>query len=151
MRALAQERGVTIEKLNKIAETERDIDEQIDARLRRLGKTGSEIVVDSRLAFHWIPDSFKVYLSISREKAAERIWNDTAEERLASSREVSSPEEAQKAVEERLLSERKRYKELYDVDPYDPSHFDLVVDTDETEPGDVADIVTEKYQQWLKD
>ena len=149
MRAIAKDRGVTIEELNVIAETEPAIDKEVDGKLRTFEKAGDNLVIDSRLAFHWIPDSFKVYLNISRDEAIRRIYSDTAKSRVETSEALKSPEDALEAVEKRLASERKRYRELYDVDPYDPKHFDLVIDTGDNNIENVIETIVSSYNKWL--
>ena len=36
---------------------------------------GKDLVFDSRLAWHFVEHSFKVFLSVNIDEAARRIWN----------------------------------------------------------------------------
>ena len=63
VRKLLKEQHITLEAYNRKAANEHDLDEKIDAELRNL-RDENDIVVDSRLGFYWIPDSFKVYLDL---------------------------------------------------------------------------------------
>ena len=54
--------GVSLNELGKIAEKDRgEIDRKIDDEVKKAGEQ-DKIVVDSRLAFHWMPESFKVLM-----------------------------------------------------------------------------------------
>ena len=47
--------------------------------------------------------------------------------------------------------ENKRYFELYGVHKEDMSNYDLVIDTTELMPEQVADMIIEGYEKWLKE
>ena len=61
MRAMAEERGIKLDKLSKIAETDDSVDLTIDKYTKELGDKNN-IVIDSRLGFYFISESFKVFL-----------------------------------------------------------------------------------------
>lgn len=146
-RALAQEYGVSIEEINKKAELEKEIDFKTDEKLRSL-QSEKDLVVDSRLAFHWIPNSFKVFLTLAPEAAAERIYTHIKNEGRAS-QSADSVQSVLQATNERRASEKKRYMDLYQIDADDLSPFDLVVDTEKNNLDAVVNIVLEKYKEWL--
>ena len=66
--------------LNQTAEEQRDIDHQVDELLKHMGETESDIVIDSRLAFHWMPDWFKVFLKLDQKTAAVRTFSQIQKE-----------------------------------------------------------------------
>ena len=66
MRKLAVEMGISLNDLSIKAQTDPDIDIKIDEEVKKAGDD-EKIVIDSRLAFHWIPESFKVYPETKRE------------------------------------------------------------------------------------
>jgi cytidylate kinase len=72
-REIANERGIDVLEANKVAEDEREIDHMVDQRLRDLGAAEDNLVIDSRMAWHWMPYSFRVYLDLDLVVAAERI------------------------------------------------------------------------------
>ena len=47
----------------------------IDEVLREF-REHKDIVIDSRLGFYWIPESFKVYLDLDIDVATARIYKD---------------------------------------------------------------------------
>ena len=76
-RAMGRQRGVDVLQTNLAAKKEKELDFIVDERLREIGKTQQDVAIDSRLAWHWIPDSFKVFLNLDLEIAAQRILQKT--------------------------------------------------------------------------
>ena len=121
--------------MNQYAETHPEIDAEIDAVFKSLNDA-SDLIVDSRLAWFFIPKSFKVYLTTDITVAASRILSDT---KRKSEKKFASVEEAVREITARKSSENKRYKELYGADCSDLSNFDIVVDTTHISPEEVAE------------
>ncbi len=147
-RAIAKERGLTIEQINTQAEMEHEIDHAVDKRLQDMASE-SDFVIDSRMAYHWMPNSFKVYLDLDPRVAAERIYKQIQTE----GRAMQSGDTVEAIYENTLArraSEQKRYMNLYSVDALDTSPFDLVIDTAKNDLHAVVSIVTEKYKSWLE-
>jgi len=141
--------GISINELNKRAETDPDIDYQTDQKLRDM-REANRVVIDSRTAFHWIPESFKVYLDLPPEIAKDRVVNSLKENVLRNqSEQVSSPEEAFVKMSERLESEQKRYWNLYQINNKDLTQFNLVINTKENNLEEVVSIILTEYQKWL--
>ena len=147
-REIAQEKNVSVEELNIVAETDPSIDHLIDDAVRRSGEQ-ERLVIDSRLAFHWIPDSFKVFLKIDAKTAAERAFTDMQKSGRVSQSAASIQEAYEKALT-RITSENLRYKELYGVSYLDESQYDLVVDTTKDDLEGVVRAVVQGYQRWLE-
>ncbi len=150
MRKIALEMGISLNELGTIAENDTSIDIKIDDEVRKIGEM-KEVVIDSRLAFHFIPEAFKVYLDLPPEIAKNRISNNLKENMLRKQSEDSSnPEEIYEKIISRLESEKKRYIELYGVDHTNKSNFDLVIDTNKNNLEQVADIIVTEYKKWQK-
>lgn len=149
-RRVARDRNLSIEALNLAAEEQQDIDRRVDELLQRIGREKHHLVIDSRLAYHWIPESFKVYLSLDVDTTAERIFKHiNTEGRL--SQTGSFVEEVRRNIEIRNGSERKRYQALYGIDVTDTSGFDLVIDTKKYPLETVAEKVITRYRDWKED
>ena len=148
MRTVALDRGMTLNELSVLAETDHSIDQAIDEEVKKAGyMTG--IVIDSRLGFHWIPESFKVYLDLPPEIAKERIFNNFKDNALRKQSEDSSnADDVYQKITTRIASEKKRYQDLYGVDYTDKGNFDLVVDTDKHDLGAVIGKIIEEYKRW---
>jgi cytidylate kinase len=152
MRALANEKNISLAELSKIAENDRTIDDILDDRNKKIGNE-KDVVLDSRLGFYFIPDSFKVFLELDSDTSAERILCDK-KNNLNRSKESSggfdTQEEIKENIENRLVSERKRYKELYGIEDHTSyDNFDLVIDTKKIPLEEVSKKIIEEYNIWL--
>lgn len=148
-RTIAAERGVDILTINLTAETEKAIDLEVDEKLRQMGDQHDNMVIDSRMAWHWIPYSFKVYLDLDILEASKRITVGKDALREVAENIPVDPHEYAKLLQERLDSETRRYQNLYQQNPYDIKNYDLVVDTALNNPDKVTEIILESYQKWL--
>jgi cytidylate kinase len=146
-RTMAKERGISVEEINHRAELEQEIDHAVDERLRRLASE-DKLVIDSRMAFHWMPESFKVFLKIDPHVAAQRTFEQMRKSGRVS-QNATSVEEVYKKTVERTASEIKRYTTLYGVDYTDESQFDLVVDTARYPLQEVVEKIVKEYEQRL--
>ncbi|GHT24006.1 hypothetical protein FACS189430_08210 [Bacteroidia bacterium] len=141
-RKIAEKYGMTTTELNKYAETHPEIDEEIDFTFRSLNDA-SNLIVDSRLAWFFIPNSFKLFLKTNLMVAADRICKD----KQRKNESYLSVDEAAKQMTERKTSENKRYMELYGADCSNLKLFDLLVDTSFIAPAKVADIILKSYKE----
>ncbi len=142
-REIAQQRGVTTLELNRMAETDPTIDRQIDGVFQTLAQRGDNLVVDSRLAFFFLPDSFKVKLNVAPETAGTRVFKDS--ERKGEHKYASSAE-ATEALLSRRTMERRRWRKIYGVDIDDDRLFDCVVDTTDRTPDQVCAMIIKKFE-----
>lgn len=134
MRQMAAERGLSILELSRSAEEQDSIDAEIDRRTVQLAEDGGDFVIDARLGWHFVPRSVKVFLDVTPEEAAHRIF----EARRGSERENIDLESTREAIEARTTSERERYLSYYGLDYTDHSHYDLVIDTSELSVDEVV-------------
>lgn len=154
MRAMATKRGITLKELSELAEKDETVDTEIDQVQKEFIEGNDSFVIDSRLGWFFAPDSFKVFLNISDDVAAARVfadWQKSAENRMSDTSVVPKTlEDAKISLSNRLASERERYLKYYKiVNHEDFSHFDLVVDTEKNDPETVANLIVEGFQGWL--
>jgi len=149
-RQLAAERDESIEAMNISAEAQRDIDLKVDNLLREMYRTDEQLVIDSRMAWHWMPLSFKVFLVLDPNTAAERIFNHLRDEGRMSEA-ATSIDEVRKSIDRRFASEQKRYAALYGVNATDPLNFDIVINTKHNDLKTVTEIVSSAYRAWRMD
>src|ERR1051325_4407656 len=76
-RELARTKGMDTLEMNYYAEKNKGIDKLIDNNLIQINKENKSYVLDSRLAWHFVKDSFKIYLTVLPEIAAKRVLADT--------------------------------------------------------------------------
>lgn len=146
-RRIAAERGESIEAMNISAEAQRGIDLKVDNLLRDMYPKEEKLTIDSRMAWHWMPGSFKVFLVLDPDTAAERIFNDL-QAGGRTSEDAKSVEEVRNSIDRRFASEQKRYAGLYGVNPIDPLNFDIVINTRHNDLKTVTSIVLAAYRAW---
>lgn len=146
MREIGARRGLSIEETNKAAETDPSFDMEVDKALRALNDR-TNLVVDSRIAYHWLPDAFKVLLKLDPKIAAQRVYAQLQHEGRENER-ASSVEEVYENLKERIESECKRYWATYGIDYRDEKHFDLIIDTAEHPLEEVVRRIVEGYKEW---
>ncbi|MEE9323147.1 MAG: cytidylate kinase family protein, partial [Candidatus Aenigmarchaeota archaeon] len=59
-------------------------------------------------------------------------------------------DEAEKAIRERIRSDRKRYKKYYGIDFLDKSHYDLVIDTTDLRVEHVVEKIVKTIEKRKK-
>ena len=134
-REIAEGMGLTTLELNKLAETDPSIDEKIDAHTRSLAGS-RKLVVDSRVAWRFLPHSLKVFLVCPPAVAAKRVH--------AQNRKDESYADSQQAVEllrQRFESEKARFARYYGASLGNLRNYDLVIDTSVATPEQIADKV----------
>jgi cytidylate kinase len=141
-REIATKHAMTTLELNRYAETHPEIDEEIDEFSRNLGRRPEGVIVDSRLAWFFIPNSFKVYLKVDLAEAVRRIMGH---DRGAAE---SYPDEAtaKRDIATRKQLENERFRELYGADCADMANFDLVLDTTDKTPQQVGSLILSGYR-----
>ena len=123
MREIAMGMGYTIEAFSSV--TPEEIDRKVDERTEKIGKTEDNFIFDSRLAFHFIPDAIKVFLDVSYEEGARRIFLKPRK----SEGKAETEEELAQRNKERWETDRKRYIQRYNLDLEKRENYDAYIDT----------------------
>ncbi len=145
-RAVAAKHGMTVVEMNVYMETHPELDHEIDDGLKALSDVDKPLLIDSRMAWHFVRGTFRVYLSTEVAVSAARIFGaGRAEEHF------DSVEETEAKIRERRDSEKKRYMELYGVNNKDLHNYDLVLDTTYATPAEVADCIVSAFRAWQAD
>ena len=138
MRKLAKEKNMTLETLQKIAENNKKLDKQLDQKQKNL-ENQDNYVMDSRLGYHFIPNSYKILLITDAKTAAKRIHK---RDHLTES--YKDLEHAEKSIKKRMKSEKKRYKKHYKINYPDKKDFDLIINTTKKTAKQVVNIIIKK-------
>lgn len=148
-RELAREKGMTLEELNDYGmthpETDVDVDQKIAQQARQAAKT-SLVIVEGRTQFHFIPESFKIFIKVKTEEGARRIWKqikDADAKKQRNEGEVKTLKALIAETKKRVDNDNKRYKKYYNLDYTDETHYDLVVDTGNITAQQAANIILE--------
>lgn len=135
---LAQKHGMTIDELNEVGKKEDWPHRKVDEYLEELGKTEDNIVVDTWIGFHLIPDSVKIMLKVDIYVAAKRIFAnmvDRPDEKYASESKVVD------TLKKRVAATDEGFQRLYGVSFQDESHYDFKLDTTDMTPEEVLEAV----------
>ena len=128
--------------MNKLMNADPKYDHIIDDEVVRISKEATmPMVFDSRMAWHFVEKSLKVFLIINPQIAAERVFGtrDSVVEAYA------SIDEAKNKLLERAKTENERYKQIYGVDNFKYENYDVIIDTSYIPPEKVASIIFEEY------
>lgn len=153
-REYAKEKGMTLQELNEYAKAHPESDPYFDnaaaQKARELAKEGYDVIVEGRVQFHFLQESLKIYIKVSPEIAAERIFKETQDANAQAARNekaYSSKEELAEQVKIRMTEDTKRYLKYYQIDDSDESQYDFVLDT-----GDItAEVATEKVLEFVRE
>jgi cytidylate kinase len=119
----------------EVCEKDPDYDKKIDDRTVEYGRTHDNFVFESRLAWHFIPDSFKIRLVCGDQERFRRI----------AEREGKTSEQAAQETLAREKSIYDRFENYYHVkDINDDAHFDLTVDTEKHNLTEVVQIILDE-------
>src|SRR3989344_4141471 len=129
-RDMAAELGITLEELDVLSPHDPQYDIKLDQMVAEYGKTHDDFVFESRMAWHFIPDSIKIALVCEENEAARRV----------AEREGISQEKAKENNDLRLATYTNRYPVHYPGVHYPPTEedFDLTIDATAISPDDIV-------------
>lgn len=142
-RKLATEMGLTILEFDKIWWENPDKAKEFDLKYEDYQKSlplESKVILDSKMSFDCQPDAFKVFMSVSDEEGAKRVFEAQRDDD-----ESKSYEAVLEVNNNRHQWQQDTYKKLYGVDIFDESHYTLVIDTTSLSPEEVYTIIMEKF------
>lgn len=141
-RAMAKERGLTLQELNVLGESKAFTDKEVDQWQAKLGRTKDNLIVEGRTSFYFIPQSVKLFLDVDLNEAAHRIFHDRSHvRRFEASKHYRSAKELVHGLRHRIASDERRYQKYYRLNIFKKSHYDLVVDTTNMSPKEVLAII----------
>ena len=120
-REMAKKQGMSLEEFGAYCETHREIDEELDRFQLEILRKGN-VILEGRIS-GWIAHrnnvpAVKVLLETAIDVRTGRIVK----------REQGNSEERKKEILKREKSEASRYKKYYNIDVYDTSIYDVIID-----------------------
>lgn len=133
--------GLSLYQLDDLAQSDSKYDLALDKKIRLYAQKHPDCVIDSRLAWYFIPQSLKIKLFTDYHTRISRVANRE---------EISFDQAAAKTqIREEAISDR--YNRYYHLSNFnDDQHFDLVIDTSKRSVLEVTKIV-EHYCQNKKE
>ncbi|MEG1848294.1 MAG: cytidylate kinase family protein [Lachnospiraceae bacterium] len=149
-RSIAAEKGMSVMELNQAVEEEiksgnHSIDDLIDQRSEELGNRLDHAVFDSRLAWNFVKNSFKVFLIADINEATRRILHDNR-----STEQYCSEEECRKTLLLRQKVEQSRFLELYHIDYYNLENYNLVLETSNVSPDVIKAVILDEFASYQR-
>lgn len=137
-RKMADERGMSLEEFGDHVEDHPEIDRELDRRQKERALDG-DVVLEGRLSgvvADDVPDALTVYLRCSPKERARRV----------AERDGMDEETAFDRIWQREAQEKDRYMRVYGVDPDDPDHYDLVLDSGRLGPEGIVEEILAAVQ-----
>lgn len=146
-REFARSLGITTLELNERLKSDPTLDKEIDGTVTRLSieKKDEKLIFDSRMAWHFARDTFKIFLTIDPMEAARRVMNNQRGEE----ERYENIDDACAGLLKRGNVERERFIQIYGVDYFDNNNYDLIVDTTTRTPDEIVNIIMENYENYV--
>ena len=118
----------------------------IDSEIRKEAENVKEdenVIFDARLAWHFLEDTFNVFIVVSPYQAALRTYLTRKNE----DEKYENLEDTINGLIERRVLENKRYKNIYGINCEDLNNYDLVIDTSHISALEACEIIMECYKK----
>lgn len=147
IRQIAKEHGVSVLEMNKLMESDHKYDHMIDDTTARISREqkDKQLLFDSRLAWNFVEESFKVFLSVSLPIAAQRVMKDASRGAVES---YASLEECANSLRDRAATEDRRYREIYGIEYFNYSNYNLVLDSSDCTTELLAKLLVEEAAEY---
>ena len=148
-REYARRLGITTLELNKRLNDDPSLDHEIDGTVTKLSeeRKDDKLIFDSRMAWHFAKNTFKIFLTIEPMEAAVRVMKN----QRGCEEHYENVDEACAKLIERSRVERDRFVDIYGVDYYDYNNFNIVIDTTSRTPDEVVALIMENLEAYSKD
>lgn len=146
-RKLAKEKNMSVTEFNEYVKDYPEIDIQIETSAKEYAMTHDNLIIDARLGWYAVPESFKIYLKVDIDEAARRAFNDPNRK---DTENFNSIEEQKEDMINRFKLENERYFNVYRVRKEDMSNYDLIIDSTNLTPEQVKDKIKSEYFKWLE-
>lgn len=134
-RQAALQEGLTIAEFNKKGEADPSTDLLVDEYQTKLGQDHDNFVIEGRTSWHFIPQSFKIFLTVSDKVGAERIWHDLQQsDQRNEGRNLQNAADVLLSNQQRIASDDLRYWKYFQIKAYNLDNYDYVLDTSELSP-----------------
>lgn len=143
----ARNMNLTITEYQDYLDNNEAVERNTEKTMGDYGLNNDNLVVVARLGFMVMPFSFKVYLTVDLDVAAERLYNSNRTKEDS----FTSIDDAKNDISERKAREVARYKKIYNIDVQDMSHYDLVLNTTNLTKEQVVEFVLREYNKWINE
>ena len=137
IRQIADDLDISVLEMNELMSKDHKYDHMIDDKTAQISRENPDknILFDSRLAWHFVEKSFKVFLSVDLAEAARRVYADASRGEVES---YKSEADAAEQLAARAANEDARYEELYGIHYFDFENYNLILDSSYAKPDVIA-------------
>jgi len=126
-REIAKSKGLNISEFQKYRIQNSLLDKEIDKLFSKECNNKSNLIIDYRLGYKFIPKSFKVFLNVTKEAVIKRLKN------------TNRKNETYKTLQSREESFRKQFYNNYGIINYEEtSNYDMVINVDNKSPIEIT-------------
>ena len=133
----AKRRGMTLEAFGQLCAADLEVDKNLDALLKDQMLEDAAHIFESRLsgwwAYHLEIPCIRIWVQVEPEIRATRVG----------AREGWSIDECLKRNQERMEVDLKRFSELYDLNPEDPTPYTHIIDCSNLNAQEVFAVVVD--------
>lgn len=143
IRQIADDLNISVLEMNELMSKDHKYDHMIDDKTAQISRENQEksILFDSRLAWHFVEKSFKVFLSVDLAEAARRVYADASRGEVES---YKSEVDAAEQLAARAANEDARYEELYGIHYFDFDNYNLILDSSYAKPEVIAALLMQE-------
>lgn len=150
-RIKAKAMGLTLAEYNKFGEEDTSTDFEVDNYLKKIAKQHKNCIIESRTAWHLIPNSIKIYIDVDEKIGAKRVFAELKKHNKRNEDEkLHSVQEVLKSHRQRKLSDYKRYKKYYHFNLYNKKNYDFILSTTDLNKKQVFDQVYDYAKTQIK-
>ncbi len=128
----AKENNLDLYEFSNLCKENPKFDKDLDKEVEKYGNNNDKFIVESRLAWHFIPNSFKIKLICDFNIRIKRICErDQVDLEYAKAKTILREE-----------SEKERYLNYYNIKDYSrDENFDLIIDTSQKDPIEICELI----------
>ena len=129
-REFAESKGLDIVQFQKECLTDTNIDKLIDKQFSDECNANENLIIDYRLGFKFISNSYNIFLKISEASATERLKN------------ANRQNETHLTIIERNDTFKNQFQNSYGIDYTNLDNYDLVIDVDDFDsPNKIVEFI----------
>lgn len=140
-RKLAEKHAMSAKEFNEFIENDPKYDHYVDDTIKKIGEKEENIIFDSRMAWYFVPKSFKIYMYVDVDIATERIFNDKG--RIGEF--YVDKMTARQEIIDRRKSEVLRYFNFYHTDVNNYKNYDFIIDTSYATKDEINELVLNSF------
>jgi len=141
---VAQTKGLTIGELMALAKKEKKIHKEMDEKIKKLGETKNNFIIEGWIAFNFIPNSKKIFLDVNEDVGTKRIFAD--QNTRPDEDKGTTLEELKSKLKKRIQDTDKGFFKHYGVKFLDKTNYDIVLNTTNLSKEKVLKIILEKLK-----